>query len=149
MDSVESELRHKGHKPSKKEFDSIRRAIKKNEKKHNKHSKYLASVIHLEGYEINALDEELMFPTPLTSKHGHDKDKNKDNDNDKEEVYVPAQLVFGVTLTLCGLFLMVVPFPACKPWGERMIASGFVICGNAISGKADNENKEEKDKNKK
>ena len=59
------------------------------------------------------------------------------------------QLVFGVTLTLCGLFLMLVPFPACKPWGERMIASGFVICGNCISGKMDNDHKNDKDKGKK
>lgn len=62
---------------------------------------------------------------------------------------MPALLVFGVTLTLCGLFLMAIPFPACKPWGEKMIASEFVICGNAISGKVDSDNKKDKGKDKK
>ncbi|WP_075883568.1 hypothetical protein [Candidatus Protochlamydia sp. W-9] len=142
MDNVEKQLKNRGFKAPKKEFDAIRKAIKYKEKKHNKHAKYLASVMYLEGYEINAADEELMFPEYM-AKHSHGKD-NKDDD--KEEVCVPAQLVFGVTLTLCGLFLMVIPFPACKPWGERMIASGFVICGNCISGKVDNDHKNDKDK---
>lgn len=102
--------------------------------------------MYLDAYEINAFDEELMFPEPLVAKHSHGKE---DEDDDKEEVYIPAQLVFGVTLTLCGLFLMIVPFPACKPWGEKMIASGVVVCGNCISGKVDNEHKNEKDKKQK
>ena len=143
MDNVEKELKNRGFKPPKKQFDSMRKAIKNKEKKHNKHAKYLACTAHLDGYEFNVADEELMFPEYMAkSNHG----KDKDQDEDKEEVYVPAQLVFGVTLTLCGLFLMVIPFPACKPWGERMIASGFVICGNAISGKVDNDHKNDKDK---
>lgn len=143
MDNLEKQLKNRGIKPPKKEFDAMRKAIKKKEKKHHKHAKYLALVMHMDGYEINAHDEELMFPEPLRAKYG------KDKDEDKEEVYVPAQLVFGVTLTLCGLFLMVIPIPACKPWGERMIASGVVICGNCISGKMDNDHKEDKDKDKK
>jgi hypothetical protein len=146
MDNLEKQLKNSGVKPPKKEFDAIRKTIQKKEKKHNKHVKYLASIMYLNDYEINASDEELMFPEPLMAKQGKDKD---DKDDDKDEVNVPAQLVFGVTLTLCGLFLMVVPFPACKPWGEKMIASGVVICGNCISGKIDNDHKNEKDKEKK
>lgn len=145
MNNVEKELKNRGHKVPKKQFDSIRKTIKKKEKKHDKHGRYLASVMYLDGYETNQADEELMFPQHV-AKHGHDKD---DKEEDKEEVYIPAQLVFGVTLTLCGLFLMVIPIPACKPWGEKMIASGFVICGNAISGKMDNDHKDGKDKDKK
>jgi hypothetical protein len=76
----------------------MRKAIKKKEKKHDKHHKYLAHVMHLDGYEINALDEELMFGEPLMAKSSHG--KKDDKDDDKEEVYIPAQLVFGVTLTL-------------------------------------------------
>lgn len=141
MDNVEKELKNKGFKASKSQFDSIRKAIKKKEKKHSKHAQYLSCTAHIDGYEFNAVDEELMFPE-LKSNHGKEKDKNKGDD--KEEVFVPAQLVFGVTLTLCGLFLMVIPFPACKPWGERMIASGFVICGNCLSGKVDADSKNNK-----
>ena len=142
MDNVEKELKNRGFKKTKKEFDAMRKAIEYKEKKHNKHAKYLATVMHIEGYEINTMDEELMFPDYM-AKHSH---RENDKDDDKEEVYVPAQLVFGVTLTLCGLFLIVLPFPACKPWGEKMIASGFVICGNCISGKKDNDHKKDKDK---
>lgn len=145
MDNVEKELKNRGYKTPKKEFDAMRKAIKAKEKKHNKHGKYLAAVMHVDGYEINDFDEDLMFPEYMAAKHG----KDKDDKDDKEEVYIPAQLVFGVTLTLCGLFLMVIPFPVCKPWGEKMVMSGFVICGNAISGKVDTDHKNDKDKDKK
>ena len=103
--------------------------------------------MYVDGYETNVADEALMFPEHI-AKQGEDKDKNKDKDkeDEKEELQVPAQLAFGVTLTLCGLFLMVVPVPACKPWGEKMITSGFIICGNCISGKIENDNKKDKDK---
>lgn len=146
MDSLERQLKSIGFKAPKKEFEAIRKAIKKKERKRNKNARYLGYVMHLENYDIDAFDEGLIFQE-YNLKGGHGKKDGKEDDED--ELYVPAQLVFGVTLALCGFFLMFVPFPACKPWGERMIASGVVICGNCISSKIDNDHKNEKDKEKK
>lgn len=144
MDNLESELKKKGYKIPRKQFDAIRKAIKKKEKKHSDHSKYLAAIIYLEGYELNTFDEEVMFPEYIAKR-----DEDKDESKDEEEVYVPAQLVFGVTLTLCGLFLMVVPIPACKNWAKEMVASGVIICGECISGKMDDDKNKDRDKGKK
>jgi hypothetical protein len=41
---------------------------------------------------------------------------------------------------------MVIPFPPCKPWGERLVQSGVLICGNCVCGKIDEDNKKDKDK---
>lgn len=73
MDKVEKELKNRGYNAPKREFDAIRKAIKHKEKKHSKHAHYLASVMHLDGYEINAADEDLLFPE-YTAKHGNEKE---------------------------------------------------------------------------
>ncbi|HEY4832139.1 MAG TPA: hypothetical protein VIH61_06220, partial [Waddliaceae bacterium] len=131
---VEQLIKNAGFTPLKKEFDAMRKALKKKDKKRKKHVQYVASTMHLEGYEFNEDDEMLMMEGK------HDKDKDRE-DNKEEEADVPAQLVFGVTLTLCGVFLMAIPIPACKLWGERMIQSGVLVCGNYICGKIEDDKK--------
>jgi hypothetical protein len=95
--------------------------------------------MYLEGYQMNEFDENLY----VMAKHGHDKDKDKE---DKEEVVIPALLVYGVTCSLCGLFLMVLPIPACKDWGARMVVAGVTACANSLCSKVDENNKKDKDK---
>lgn len=141
LDQVEQKIKSSGVKVPKKQFESIRKSLKKKEKKANDHARYIASTMHLEGYEFNDYDEASMFHEPLMAKHGS---KDKDKEDEKEEINVPAQLVFGVTLTLCGVFLMAVPIPACKVWGERMVQSGVIICGNCISNKVEEDKKKDK-----
>lgn len=143
MSLVENELESRGIKSKKKELKAIRNSLKKREKKRNKYINFLGLAIETEGYEIHPENEKIVFSNFLMAKG---KENKKSEEEDEEEVYVPAQLVFGVTLTLCGLFLMVIPIPVCKPWGERMIASGVVICGNSISSKVDNDHKNNKGK---
>lgn len=61
MDKVEKELKNKDYKFQKNQFDSIKKSLKSEEKKHNQHAKYLAATAYLKNYEFNAADEELMF----------------------------------------------------------------------------------------
>lgn len=141
MANVEKELKKQGHQLPKKQFDAIKKALKEKDKKHGHHIKYLAATAYFESYEFNYADECAMF-SEILAKH------KKESKDDEEQASIPVQLVFGITMTLCGVFLMAVPFPACKPWGERMIASGIVICGNCISGKVDDDRKKENNQKK-
>ena len=56
----------------------------------------------------------------------------KKEDDEKEGKEIPALLVYGVSVTCCGVFLMLVPIPMCKLWGERMIVAGVTACANAM-----------------
>lgn len=78
-------------------------------------------------------------------------EKHKDNDSVEEDgkLEAPVELVFGVTLALCGLFLMVLPFPFCKQWGDWAFKSGVLIAGRKLAVTADENKKNEKEKNRK
>lgn len=143
MDDVGSELKKKGHKAPKKEFDAIKKKIKSRDKKHKGHALYLANTMYLDGYEMNEHDEVMMVGDFMAkSAKKNDKDKDKD---DKEEVVLPSLLVYGVTISLCGLFLMCIPIPACKDWGSKMVVAGVTACANSLC----SENDKNKDKDKK
>lgn len=144
MDDVSSEVKKKGHKAPKKEFDAIKKKIKSRDKKHKGHALYLANTMYLDGYEMNEHDEVLMvgdFMAKSSKKH----DKDKDDKDDKEEIVLPSLLVYGVTISLCGLFLMCIPIPACKDWGSKMVVAGVTACANSLC----SENDKNKDKDKK
>ncbi len=73
------------------------------------------------GLSYNAEEESTMFHNELAistdyliAKSSHGKHKDKD-----EEIVLPLRVTIGVTMSLIGLFLYVVPFPICKaaaPW---------------------------------
>lgn len=59
---------------------------------------------------FNADEESLLY---VMAKSSHGKDK------DDKEVVLPLRVTIGVTMSLVGLFLYVVPLPICKlaaPW---------------------------------
>lgn len=63
---------------------------------------------------------------------------------DKEEVVLPSLLVYGVTVSLCGMFLMCLPMPACKDWGAKLVVAGITASANSLCSKNDeNKRKEE------
>lgn len=147
MDDVGSELKKKGHKAPKKEFDAIKKKIKSKDKKHKGHALYLANTMYMDGYEMNEHDEVMMvgdFMAKSAKKHDNDKDKDKD---DKEQIVLPSLLVYGVSVALCGLFLMCIPIPVCKDWGSKMVVAGVTACANSLC--SENDKNKDKDKDKK
>lgn len=136
MDQVSHEISKSGQKASKKQMDAIKKKLKRQDKTQRSHVQYISRTMYTEDYQFNIHDEKLM-----SSKRDH-KDKEKEKDDDVE---IPTLLIYGVTVTLCGLFLMVLPVPACKDWGGRMVVAGVTACANSISSKTD-ENKKDKDK---
>lgn len=138
MNQVGNELKKQGQKVPKKEFESIKKMIKKKEKKAKNHARYLADTMYLEGYQMNELDEEIMMAN-RSSKH----DKHKE---EEEEIIIPALLVYGVSTALCGMFLMIIPIPVCKDWGVRLLVAGVTACANSLCAKTDENNKREREK---
>jgi len=91
-------------------------------------------MMYVENYQFNDADELMLY------KAKHEKDDGK------EEAEVPALLVYGVTMALCGMFLMTLPIPACKDWGGKMVVAGITACANSLCNKTDENKKNEKEK---
>lgn len=125
-------IKKEAEKLSGKKF-SITKSLDEVETKVNKHGQKVHHAL------FKAIKEEI------------EKEKHKDKDNQEEDnkVEVPVELVFGVTLALCGLFLMVLPLPFCKQWGDWAFKSGVLIAGRKLAVNADENKKKDKDKNRK
>jgi hypothetical protein len=102
---ISKELSNQGLQTPSKEFDSIKKLIKHNEKKYSK---------HLMG---------------------------KDS---QEETELPSLLVYGVTVSLCGMFLMCLPIPGCKDWGAKLVVAGMTATANSLCSENDKNKKKEK-----
>jgi hypothetical protein len=113
----------------------------KDNKKRKNHRNFLTCAIYDEVEFPNYLDK------PLTTKHKHDED-NKEK-KDEEKVEVPLTLVYGVTVSLVGFFVMILPFPGCKDWGVRIMMMGISATGGVLSNQAEQNRKNEKDKKNK
>ncbi|MGK5594695.1 MAG: hypothetical protein ACSNEK_04975 [Parachlamydiaceae bacterium] len=64
----------------------------------------------------------LMDSPSVKSSHG----KHKDKDNG-EEIVLPLRVTVGVTMSLVGLFLYVVPFPICKAAAPWVLETGIAF----------------------
>lgn len=117
MNILDNEIQCQGFKVQKKQLDAIKKLIKKKEKEITKKEKNSDFCTCYEDEEWE--DDEWMYSV--------EKPQPKENE---EKIYISSQLVFGVTLTLCGLFIMLLPIPACVNWGEQMVSSGVSVCGN-------------------
>lgn len=131
LDQIEKDIKKDGGKFKKEEFNKIRKIIKDKEKRSNHRAMYMADCIAY-GIEYNAEVETLNF----MAGHGHDKDE------EKEEVVLPIRVTIGVTVALCGLFLMFVPFPICQTYGPNIMRAGVAL---AVEGTL---NRVEKDQDK-
>ncbi|MBA2726804.1 MAG: hypothetical protein H0U49_01345 [Parachlamydiaceae bacterium] len=60
--------------------------------------------------------------------------KSAHGDKDKQEVDVPVTIMVGVTLSLCGLFLVFVPIPVCTTAGWWLVNTGVgILSSDALS----------------
>ncbi len=123
MDSVQKELKKKGANPDKKQFQALKKMMKGKEKKSR--------------VQRNTFGRNQFLMTNAC------KSKTEEEDKD-DEVVVPALLVYGVSVALCGMFLMCLPIPACKDWGGRMVVAGITASANCICAKTDKDREKEK-----
>ncbi len=54
---------------------------------------------------------------------------------------LPPQLVWGVCVSLTGIFLVALPIPVCKQWGAGLILMGVQQCSDAICKEIDEKKK--------
>lgn len=66
-------------------------------------------------------------------------------DDDKDEKSIPTVLVTGITMALCGFFLIATRIPLCVDWGKRLVMTGVGMTGTCISNEMDkNKNRNRK-----
>lgn len=141
LDQVEKEIKAKGGKISKAELNSIKKTIKKNEKKHNHKALYMAAAMESGcNYDAEAVNIEWDYLC---------KSASKGKDKEEEEMSMPVRVTVGVTIALVGLFVSILPFPPCKNWGAALITGGVSLAIEGGCGKVEEDRKEEKEKNKK
>lgn len=100
-------------------FGNIRDRIQKRMKDVKCQLDYIDVIKDIEGIDFNDNDRLWNFAN----------DNNSQNiDPDK----IPAELVWGVCVSLTGIFLMALPIPVCKTWGATLLALGVGSCANVI-----------------
>ena len=100
-----------------------------------------------EEYFCNYINEKDPLDQFLLAR-SHQSKKDKDDDKDEEKIEVSATLVYGVTVSLVGFFIMLLPFPGCNDWGKRILFWGLSATGGCLSQQSDQNRKDEKEKNK-
>lgn len=137
LDQIEKEIKKDGGKLKKDEFKKIRKIIKDKEKRSNHKAMYMADCMAY-GIEYNTEIECLNF----MAKHGHDMDE------EKEEVVLPIRVTIGVTVALCGLFLMFVPIPICQAHGPTIMRTGVALAVEGTFNRVEQDQEKEKEKKK-
>jgi hypothetical protein len=85
---------------------------------------YLANCIALD-LPYSSEEERVLFQNELLmAKQSHGKEKD-------DEIYVPMRVTIGVTVTLCGIFLLFVPIPICKQYAPYIIETGMAFLVDA------------------
>lgn len=112
-----------GQSLTKGQYEYFKKAFKVKDAYHN--------IFHgeLDSYEID-FDESII--NEMSKKVEADKD-------------VPPALVWGVTLTLCGLFMMATRIPVCVEWGSKMVMTGISACAGSICTEIQNNKDKDKD----
>ena len=58
--------------------------------------------------------------------------KDDENPNKVDQDNIPAELIWGVCVSLTGIFLMALPIPICKQWGGGLLTIGVTSCASVI-----------------
>ena len=67
--------------------------------------------------------------------------KDNDNPNKIDQDNIPTELVWGVCVSLTGIFLLALPIPICKQWGGSLLAIGVSSCATSICKEIDDKKK--------
>ncbi len=123
-------------------MNKLRKDFKNKEKKSSHKALYMANCLEFD-LPYNAEEERILFKNKLLmAKHSHDKDKDKD-----DEICVLLRVTIGVTVTLCGIFLLFVPVPICKQYAPYVIETGMAfLVDEGITQLEDKDKNKDKDK---
>jgi len=119
IDKVENDLKKKGHKVPKEVMKKYKSLLKKKDKK--KHTRTLC----METYFLEAPTDMTFDDYEMLHLAASRKQENKEEEGPKKPL--PLKFVVGVSLILCGAFVMFAT-PVCPllgPTGELMMGTGF------------------------
>ena len=122
MSKVATKIRERGGNISDAQVKAIYHKIKSNVKRRHSLIHYIESIIDVDDYEYNEIEEQLSYE----AKYG--------KDNKQPEVEMPTELVVGVTMVLVSGFIFTVPLLApLRPVADKfLLAPGIVMCTNAL-----------------
>lgn len=135
LDQVEKEIKSRGGKIDSKVMKKIKKDLEKKEKRANHKSLYMSNCLEF-NLPHNAEEEACLFEVayPIASSI---------NDKD-DEICVPLRVTIGVTVALCGVFLLFVPLPICKQYAPYMIEAGVALIVDEGITKWEEKDKKEK-----
>lgn len=127
LDLVEKEAKKRGRPVEKAHMQEMRKRLHKQEKRANHRASYMASCMEYQ-LPFNSDEEAFLYENEQFLEMESLGSRGKKNENDKE-VVLPIRVTLGVTMSLAGFFLWMVPIPVCKVAGQVVmdIGIGFLI----------------------
>jgi hypothetical protein len=135
IDQVQKEARAKGLKIDDLYIKQIKKDFNRQDKKYKHRAVWYAQCAELD-IPYSSVEADLNFDMNYVienSAKGHDKD-----------IDVPIPIMVGVTVSLCGLFLVFIPLPGCQTAGVWLINTGVGILGSEAIQKWDQYDREQK-----
>ena len=129
MRNVSSEIHKKGVSVHRENMRRIKDRIESRMRVVGCQMDYISDTMYLDGYEFNKDDENNYFLGY------HKRDVTQPNERNIDRI--PAQYVWGVSVSLVGQFLKLTPVPACNVWGQRLQVMGVSACAGCVCGKID------------
>ena len=140
IDVAQKELRSKGQKVDDKHVKAIKKEFIKQDKKQKHRAVWFAQCAELD-IPYSTIEADMNFEMNYL--------ETKSTHKDKEEIQieeVPVKIMVGVTISLCGLFLLFVPLPVCQTAGTWLINTGVGVLGSDALDRWDAYDKEQRKK---
>ena len=103
MDEVERLIINLGIKPPKKQFESIRKSLKKKEKKNRHHAEYIALNLYRDNYQFNEYDEQMLFKAKHGKGEEEEKGRNQCSCSTSFWSYIVSLRSFSYGYSICGM----------------------------------------------
>lgn len=127
IDQVQKDAKNRGQKVDDKYIKAIKKEFGKQDKKHKHKAIWFAHCTELD-IPYSSFEADAVFELNYAMAKS---DKGNNNDVNIEDLPIP--IMVGITVSLCGLFLIFVPLPVCQTAGSWLIGSGFsILSGDAI-----------------
>ncbi len=131
IDQVQREAKAKGQKIDDRYIKQIKRDFQREDKRHKNREVWYARCAKMD-IPYSTVEADMHFEMAKSAKGG-DKDIN-----------VPIPIMVGVTVSLCGLFLVCAPLPGCQTAGVWLINTGVGILGSEAIQKWDQYDRDQK-----
>ena len=122
IEQAQKEARANGQKIDDKYIKQIKKDFRKEDKKHKHRAVWFVQCAEVD-VPYSMIEADMHFDMNyMMAKSAHDKEEKRED--------VPVTIMVGVTVSLCGLFLIFVPLPGCQFAGKWLLNTGIGILGS-------------------